>query len=171
MTFLLLGNFIAFLGSLLMVSIGFIKDKTKILLVQCLQFGLLATANLLLGAYAGAVSNAVGIARNLAFFKVAATTPLKVFFIVLQLGITLANGVPAPIEFFPILATVIYTCSLDLKNIFRFKYVLIFTQALWVIYDFYYWNYAAFAFDLLTISAHIYSIVSLKRNGNPAEPK
>ncbi|MCD7929861.1 MAG: YgjV family protein, partial [Clostridiales bacterium] len=140
-------------------------------LVQCLQFGLLATANLLLGAYAGAVSNAVGIARNLAFFKVAATTPLKVFFIVLQLGITLANGVPAPIEFFPILATVVYTCALNMKNIFRFKGVLIFCQALWLVCDLVHRNYAAFVFDILTISSNVYSIVSLKRNGNPAEPQ
>lgn len=93
---LLIGNLVSLVGSLLMVSIGFLKDKKKILLVQCLQFGVLAAANLLLGAYAGAVSNSVSILRNLAFFKVTATTPLKVFFIVLQLGLTLAGGASRP---------------------------------------------------------------------------
>ncbi|MCD7830400.1 MAG: YgjV family protein [Clostridiales bacterium] len=165
---LLIGNLVALVGSLLMVSIGFIKDKKKILTVQCLQFGVLAAANLLLGAYAGAVSNGVSIVRNLAFFKVEATTPLKVFFVVLQLGLTLAGGVPAPIELLPILSTVIYTCSLDMKSIFRFKFVLILTQSLWVVYDFYYQNYAAFVFDLLTVSAHIFSVIQLKRDGKEA---
>lgn len=68
-------------------------------------------------------------------------------------------------ELLPILSTVIYTCSLDMKSIYRFKFVLILTQSLWVVYDFYYQNYSAFAFDLLTVSAHIFSLIQLKRDG------
>ena len=85
----LLGNFISLLGCFLMVVIGFLRKKSHILTAQCFQFGLLGLANLILGAASGFISGVVGITRNLVFSKVKSTLWLKIFFIALQVLLSL----------------------------------------------------------------------------------
>ncbi|MCD7954699.1 MAG: YgjV family protein [Lachnospiraceae bacterium] len=160
---LLIGNIISLIGSLLMVSIGFIKDKKKILLAQCGQFTIMAIGNLFLGAYAGTISNVIGIVRNLTFSRTASTNTLKVFFIIAQLSITLAKGIHSAVELCPVFSTIIFTWSIDAKSTIRFKIMLILAQILWMIYDFYYHNYTAFLFDILTILSNVCGIVALRR--------
>ena len=46
---ILLGNIVAFSGCIIMVLIGFVKEKKKILLLQCVQSAFMGTGNLLLG--------------------------------------------------------------------------------------------------------------------------
>ena len=66
MNLVIIGNIIAFLGCGLMVLVGFIKEKRRILSVQCIQFTLQGASNLILGGYSGFIANVVSILRNLA---------------------------------------------------------------------------------------------------------
>ena len=61
MNMIIIGNIISFTDAALMVAIGFIKTRKSILLTQCAMFGLMGTANIILGGMTGAISNLYGI--------------------------------------------------------------------------------------------------------------
>ena len=159
----LFGNLVSFLGCILMVAIGFIKKKDRILTAQCIQFALMDAGNLILGAMAGVISNGISIIRNLLFTRVKGTTGLKVLFIAIQVALTLLMSGGALIEWLPVMAVVVYTWCLDLKSAVAFKVVIIGCQVLWTVYDWHYMNYVAFAFDLMTIVSTVVGIVMIRR--------
>ena len=160
---ILLGNVAAFIGCLMMVGIGLVKKKEHILLVQCIQFTFMGLGNLALGATAGLISNGISIVRNLVFTRVRSSTGLKVGFIILQTALTLMTAGTALIEWVPVTAVVIYTWCLDVKSDVAFKMILIGTTLMWVVYDLYYHNYAAFAFDLLTVISTTIGIFRIQK--------
>lgn len=98
----LLDNLAALVGCVIMVAIGFIKKKERIVLAQCLQFGFLGLGNLLLGATAGFISGIVSVTRNLVFYKVKGTTGLKLIFIAAQIVLTLLTWNGSLYECLPI---------------------------------------------------------------------
>lgn len=160
---LLLGNIAAFVGCIIMVAIGLIKKKEHILTAQCFQFAFMGLGNLALGATAGVISNGISIVRNLLFTRVQSTTAMKVGFIAVQAVLTLITGGTALIEWLPVTAVVVYTWCLDLKNDVAFKVMIIGCQLLWTVYDLYYQNYVAFAFDLLTVVSTVLGIFRIKK--------
>ncbi len=151
---LLLGNLITLVGCGLMVGIGLIKEKKKILAVQCVQFGFLAAGNLCLGGVTGFIANLVSLLRNLAFARGKTFRGMKWGFIALQLLLSLCTiGENAGIWYFwmPILAAAIFTWFLDTKSEIRLKVVIILTQGLWLMYDLGIRNYVAVVFDVFTM--------------------
>ncbi len=161
-------NIIVLAGSLLMVSIGLIKKKQRILLVQCIQFLLLALGNALLGGFSGVIANLVSVARNLAFAKLRPTKWWKVGFIALQVGVTLLGGVRSPVEALPILASVLFTWSMDVKSVVTFKLAIVAAQVFWFFYDLFYHNYVGCAFDVLTMATNLWSIATLRKEKKSA---
>ncbi len=160
---LLLGNIAAFIGCVIMVAIGLIKKKEHILTAQCFQFAFMGLGNLALGATAGFISNLVSIVRNLVFTRIRPTFALKIGFIAVQALLTLLIGGTALIEWLPVIAVVVYTWFLDIKNAVAFKLMIIGTQLLWTVYDLYYQNYVAFTFDLLTMVSTVIGIIRIKK--------
>lgn len=157
-------NLISFIGCVLMVLTGLIKKKENILWVQCVQFMFMGAAHLLLGAISGFVCCVVSILRNVAFAKFPSTGLMKAGFILLQIVLTFFSGNFAPIEILPILAAVVFTWFLDLKNSVHFNIMLICAQAMWVGYDFYYGNVVAGSFDVMTILSNVVGIFLIGRD-------
>ena len=148
MIMVLLGNLISFLGCLLMISSGFIKQKKRILTAQCVQFSLQALGHVVLGSTPGAISCCVGIARILAFTRMKVTPWLKLAFIALQALLTYLFGAQTLIEWIPLLAILAYTWFLDTEDVVLFKIVNIVGVAMWVVHDLHYLNYVSVAFDV-----------------------
>ncbi len=146
-----------------MVGVGFLRKKERILAVQCVQFGLMGTANLVLGAFSGFVSNMVGIGRNLAFSRWKANLPMKLIFIAVQTLLSVKGLAAGPIEWLPVLAAAIYTWCLDTKSEIRLKIVIITAQVMWLVYDLYYSNFVAALFDVLTIFSNAAGIFLVKK--------
>ena len=69
MYYLVIGNIISFAGAIVMVLIGLIKERKKILSAQIAQFSLMGLGNLVLGGPTGFITNMVSIVRNLICFK------------------------------------------------------------------------------------------------------
>lgn len=158
MNLVILGNIVSFIGCLLMVSIGFIRKKERILGVQCLQFGIMGVSNLLLGAISGTISNVVSIVRNLVFTRLTVTTPLKLIFIALQVLLSAGALRESALEWLPVFAAGIFTWFLDVKSEVTLKIVIIATSAMWAVYDFCHQNFVAMVFDLLTIGSNLVGI-------------
>ena len=154
----LIGNIIALLGCTIMVLVGLIKQKKKILAVQCVQFVLQGAANLILGGVSGFVANFVSIFRNIAFFKFKNTVWLKLFFIALQVALSIPSLKNGFINYLPLLSGVIFTWFLDLENEVHLKIVIIIAQVMWLYYDFVHVNYVSVAFDTFTLISTVIGI-------------
>ena len=159
---LLFGNIVALIASLVMVYTGFIKSKQKILYAQSVQIGLLVVSNLVLGGYTGAAINAVGIVRNILCFYNKFGIKEKIFITILSVVLTVAFNNLGVIGYLPLIAIVVYTWLITIKDVVKFKLLIIFTLVLWAIYDFTVRSYTACAFDLFSIVTTVISIISIK---------
>lgn len=163
---ILLGNLVSFLGCVLMVAIGFIRKKERILLVQCFQLALMGAGNWILGAFSGVIANLVGIARNLIFTKKQVTPPMKLLFIAVQVLLSLSALKNGMIEWLPILSAGLFTWFLDTKKETTLKRIIIITTFLWLVYDLWYQNYVAMTFDALTILSNAIGIYMVRKQKN-----
>ena len=166
----IVGNVISFFGCLLMVAFGFIKRKDHMIIAQCGQFSLQSVANLLLGSVSGCLAGVVGIVRIFVFTRVKKVTAwMKLGFIALQAGLTLAFGAQTLVQWLPVLAMVAYTWYLDTEDAVLFKAVNLLGVALWTVHDIYYINYSAVAFDALTVISIAVGIVMLLKERRKEE--
>ncbi len=159
---LIIGNIISLIGCLIMVGVGFLKKKNQILLVQIVQFFFMGVGNWILGGFSGLVSNFVEIFRNAIGIKREFTTPFKVFFIAIQVIITVFVNDMGLIGWFPVIATCIFTWCMDSKSEVLLKTLIIIAQLMWAFYDFNLVNYAALTFDLLTVLSNLIGIVMIR---------
>ncbi len=151
---LLVGNVFALAGCLVMVFIGLIREKKKILLAQSLQFALMGVGNLLLGGVTGFIANLVSLARNLLFARKKGDMRVwKIVFIAAQLLLSLSvmgNGWRDWFSWLPVFAAALFTWFLDTKSEITLKIIIMITQLLWLVYDLHIQNYVTVAFDIFT---------------------
>jgi len=160
---ILLGNLISMVGCVLMVLIGFVRRKERILQLQCVPFAFLAGGNLLLGAFSGFISGMVSIGRNLVFPRAKRTFLLKLLFIGAQILLTVVAGWAGPVSLLPLISGVLFTWFLDTKSEIQLKIVIILAQLMWACYDLCYVNYVAFTFDILTVLSNVIGIVMIQK--------
>ena len=163
MNYLLIGNGISMVGCLIMVAIGFLKKKSHILLAQSAQCVFMGIGNLVLGGVSGFISNIVTIVRNLVCLKFPVTVRLKVLFIALQVLLSLGSLGKGMISWLPVLAAAVFTWFLDTKSDVKLKFVILSTQIMWLIYDLYYCNYVASAFDVLTFVSNLIGLYMITK--------
>lgn len=163
MRIILIGNIVSFIGAMIMIAIGLIKEKKNILLAQCFQFAIMGIGNLILGGVTGFISNVISIFRNMICFKREFTWPFKVLFCILQVGISAFVNELGLIGWLPIIAAIIFTWSLDTRNEIVLKSVIIITEILWIIFDLTIHNYVTAVFDILTIVSNTAGIILILR--------
>lgn len=168
---IILGNAISLAASVLMVAIGLIKEKKKIVLAQCGQFALYAAANLVLGGIMGMVTNLVSIARNVISLKWKYGTVQKIVFTVIQAGLAAAVNKEGLLGWLPIIAAVSLTWFLDTKDEVVLKLVFLFGQVLWGIYDLNHMNYVGVAFDVFSFVTNIIGIKMVLADRKKAKEK
>ena len=159
----LAANIISFIGSLIMVSIGFIKERKHILTAQCVQWVIMGISNLMLGGVTGLIANLVSIFRNLYSLRRDLTRPVKYAFIALQIAASAPFNKLGLLGWLPVFAAISFTLFLDVKDERILKCAIIFGQILWAIFDFSLKNYAAFAFDLFTCVSTLIGIWRIMR--------
>lgn len=164
MNLLLIGNAVSMIGCLIMVAIGFLKRKQHILIAQSVQCLFMGAGNLILGGVSGFICNVVTIARNLVFAKWDVTLPLKIFFIALQVVLSLGSLNAGLIAWLPILSAAVFTWFLDTKSETKLKLVILSTQVMWLIYDIHYLNYVATTFDVLTMCSNLIGLYMIRKS-------
>ena len=164
MNYIVIGNIIALIASLLMLYSGYIKKKQKILFIQTIQIGLSVLSNVVLGGISGAIINALSLLRNVLCYKEKLNKVWKLILIILSTILTLKFNNLGIIGLLPVVSMVVYTILIDLKDVIKFKYLILFTMTMWLIYDIYIMSYTAAIFDLGTIIANIIAVIQIKRN-------
>lgn len=158
MTQVLIGNIIAFVGSMLMVFAGLQKEKKKILFVQIIQIALFVISNLVLGGYTGAIINVLNCARDILCYKEKMGTKVKIVIIILAVALSLAFNNMGLIGLFPLIAAVIYIIFMNTKDVVKFKILISFSLVMWLIYDLCIKSYTSSAFDFMSLIANIVAI-------------
>ena len=160
---LIIGNIIALIASLLMVYSGIIKKKKNILLVQSIQIGLSVISNIVLNGITGAIINALSFIRNILCYKDKLNNVAKIIITILAIILTIIFNNLGIIGLLPLISTVVYIWFMTIKDVIKFKYLIIFTMILWSIYDLTIQSYTACIFDILTVISNMISITKLKR--------
>lgn len=163
MNTVLLGNTVALFGAAIMVLIGFIKSKEKMLAAQCVQFAVMGAGNLILGGVTGFIANMVSLVRNVLCFRRSMGVPLKLVFIAVQIVLAMLTKGEGFISWLPIITGCVFTWFIDLKDPVKFKLLIIGCQIAWMFYDISIQNYVSFAFDLFTVFTNLYGIFKIKK--------
>lgn len=159
----LIGNAVFFIGALIMIATGFIRNKNRILGVQCVQFAVMGIGQAILGGFTGAITNLVSILRNLFGIRTKFGLPFKLVFCAVQIGMTFFVAPKTLIDWFPTMSACLYTWFLDIKSAIIFKVIMILCQVLWVVYDFIIQNYVGMVFDVSTMVSLGAGIVMLQK--------
>lgn len=159
---IIIGNIIALIASILMVYSGTSKQKKKILHFQTVQIGMLVISNIILGGITGAIINALSLIRNTLCYKDKLGLKEKVVITILATILTLKFNNLGYIGLLPLISTVTYIWLMNIKNVKRFKLLIIFTMLMWFIYDIVIKSYTSAIFDFINIVANIVTLFQIK---------
>ena len=165
---IILGNIVSLIGCTVMVLIGFIKDKNKYVVVQTLQFLLNALSHFLLGGFGGSIAALVSAARNIIISKWKCTPLIKILIIAVQVALSLPTVTANPITWIPLVAAGMFTWFIDTKDALWFKWVIIITLVMWVVYDIYHHNVVSIWFSAFTIITNGISMVKIHKERKKA---
>ena len=159
---IIIGNIIMFIGSIVMVLAGFAKTKQGSLIMQTVQIVIMTVGTLFLGSITGAIMNGFSIGRNILDYNGRLDTKMKVMLIMSStiIGFTFNNI--GWVGILPISVFVLYTLCMSTKDVVKFKILTIVGCVLFFINDLCIQSYTSLAFDIFTIAANIYAIVSVK---------
>lgn len=159
---IIVGNLIALIASIIMLYSGYIKEKKKILYTQTIQCGLSIVSNIILRGFTGAIINAISCTRNILCYKEKLNNITKGVLIFLSVTLSLCFNNLGFIGLLPLISTIVYILLMNIKDVIKFKYLIIFTMILWFVYDFYIKSYASACFDFANIIINIISIIQIR---------
>ena len=159
-----IGNVVALIASIIMVYTGYIKNKNRIIFVQTIQIILMVISNLILGGLTCAIRNIVGCIRNILCYKDKLNKVAKIILIVVAIILSFSFNNLGILGLLPLISTVTYIVLMDIKDVVKFKYLIIFTMILWFVYDLYIKSYTSACFDFMTLVVSVISIVQIKNN-------
>lgn len=160
---IIIGNIIALIASIIMVYSGYLKQKKKILYVQTIQIGLSVLSNIVLGGITGAIINAISCVRNILCYKEKLNNKSKIILIALATILSLCFNNLGTIGLLPLISTITYILLMNIKNVIKFKYLIIFTMILWFFYDLYIKSYTSACFDAMCIITNMGSIIQMNK--------
>ena len=160
---LVIGNLISLIACILMVYLGLIKNKRRIIFLQTIQIFLMALSNLVLNGITGTIINSISCFRNILCYYDKLNLMWKILINFIAVSLSLYFNNIGLIGLLPAISMFLYTFFMDVKNIIKYKNLVILTMVLWLIYDIKINAYVSAVFDFLNIVANIISIISIKK--------
>lgn len=166
---LIIANACGLTACILMVWVGYERNKSKLLIIQIVQALLFAAGNGLLGSYSGMAVCLVGVAIDALVYKNKYTHPFKYALTLLCLIIPLSVNRLGILGTLPIISTVTYALCVDTPDMRKFKLMMVSTTALWAVHDFGIGLYIDGVFDILTIITGTITYIHLTKHPNSDE--
>ena len=160
---IIIGNIVALFASIAMVTSGILKNKKQIIFVQTIQIGLFIISNLVLGGYVGAIVNALSLIRNIICYKDKLDIKWIVILTIISVVLSLYYNNLGIVGLLPLIASTIYLWFMNIKNISKFKILMILITILWLIYDICIKSYTSACFDASTIITNFISLYLLRK--------
>lgn len=164
MIYIIIGNIIAFIACSIMVYSGYLKQKNKILYAQTTELILAVISNIFLGGITGAIVNALGCIRNILCYKEKLNNMAKFIIIAIVAILSLSFNNLGFIGILPVISMIIYIVFMNVKDVVKFKFLIIISMILWLVYDAYIKSYISVSFDFMNIVVNIISIIQIKKN-------
>lgn len=158
---IIIGNIIALIASIIMVYSGYLKQKKKILYVQTIQIGMSIASNLVLGGITGAIINALSCLRNILCYKEKLNNTTKIILIAFAIVFSFYFNNIGLIGILPTISLITYILFMTTKDVKKFKWLIIFTMLLWLVYDMYIKSYTSAIFDFMCIIVNFISIIQI----------
>ena len=162
MVSIIIGNIIALIAPILMVYSGMLKQKKKILYFQTVQIGMSVISNIILGGITGAIINALSMIRNILCYKNKLGLKEKIIITILAIILTFKFNNLGYIGLLPLISTVSYIWLMNIKDVRKFKLLIIFTMLMWLIYDVVIKSYTSAIFDFMNIIANMLTLLQIK---------
>lgn len=166
MSYIIIGNIIALVASILMVYSGIIKNKKKIIYVQTIQISLSVLSNIILNGITGAIINALSLIRNILCYQNKLGLKAKIIISLLAVIFSLKFNNIGLIGLLPLISMITYIWLMNIKNVIHFKILIIFTMIMWGIYDLYIKSYTSAIFDFASVITNYISIIQINRKNN-----
>ncbi len=163
MKYIIIGNVIGLIGSLLMVYGGSVKKREKAIIVQTIQMAILSLNNLVLGSVSGFIINIINIVRNILSYKDKLYKPIIVLIIIVSILLTIKFNTLGFIGYLPLINSIIFILFMNNKSDIGFKILTIVYVLFWFVHDIYIKSYTTALFDALTIVTSSYAIFKLKK--------
>lgn len=160
---LIIGNIFGLLSSLLMVLIGLIKSKKKIIYVQSIQILVYAISNIFLGGFTGIIISIVNLFRNFLCYKGKLGIKEKLIISMISISLSLLLNNFGLVGLLPLIGTTLYLWFMDINDIIKFKLLIIITMLTWLIYNLVIKSYTSSLFNLITIVTNAVSIIKIKK--------
>ena len=90
----------------------------------------------------------------------------KIILIILSISLSLCFNNLGFIGLLPLISTITYVLLMNIKDVIKFKYLIIFTTFLWFVYDLWIKSYTSACFDFMSIGANCFSIIQIKNKNN-----
>lgn len=145
-----------------MVYSGMLKQKKKILYFQTVQIGMSVISNIILGGITGAIINALSMIRNILCYKNKLGLKEKIIITILAIILTFKFNNLGYIGLLPLISTVSYIWLMNIKDVRKFKLLIIFTMLMWLIYDVVIKSYTSAIFDFMNIIANMLTLLQIK---------
>lgn len=165
----IIGNVIATIAAMFMIYAGVLKEKKKILYVQTIQIILLVMSNFVLGGIVGGIVNILCVVRNILAYNEKLGLKEKVILSVLSVGISLYFNDRGFLGLLPMFSTTLYIWLMNVKDVVKFKWLIVFTNFTWFIYDVLILSIVTVFFDAICISTNIGSIIDIVRKRKKSE--
>lgn len=145
-----------------MVYSGMLKQKKKILYFQTVQIGMSVISNIILGGITGAIINSLSMIRNILCYKNKLGLKEKIIITILAIILTFKFNNLGYIGLLPLISTVSYIWLMNIKDVRKFKLLIIFTMLMWLIYDVVIKSYTSAIFDFMSIIANMLTLLQIK---------
>ncbi len=160
---LIAGNILGLVGSTIMTFAGVVKDKKYLLLVMCVQYVFLGSANFCLGAYSAVVTCCCGLCMSILTLNQRFNTKMKILFSAAEIAFIIIVNKAGIVGLLPLLPVLMVIWTLDVKNAAVLKTAVAAGMVLWAVYDFSYKNYTTFCFDIITFVSNLVGIYRIYR--------
>lgn len=151
---------LGFIYAFILLLSNFGKTKTQILFLQTISFFFKSIHYLLLGGFSGFLISLVSMIRNIIFLKIEKTILWLITFIFLYLlmGIYSYENI---FSVLPVLATIIYTLTVNKNNLLYLRTGLIITSIVWLIYNIYINSYSGIIVQIITLVSNMILVKKL----------
>ena len=119
-------------------------------------------SNIILGGITGAIINALSMIRNILCYKNKLGLKEKIIITILAIILTFKFNNLGYIGLLPLISTVSYIWLMNIKDVRKFKLLIIFTILMWLIYDVVIKSYTSAIFDFMNIIANMLTLLQIK---------
>lgn len=164
MSRLIIGNYLSFIGSILLVYNGTLSNKNKILIIDSTAAIFQAIGRIILEGYTGAISKFFSLIRNYLCYKGKLKTKEKLFinalmFISFLFFLKFNNF--SFFDFLPLFNSLFHMWYVTVKNIKTYKKLQLVSILTCLVYNVYIFAYLSAIFDFVSLLTNLTSLIKI----------